>query len=400
MNAPFDNTQSIEKKHKTVSIGPLNEEFVIPKESLLPRNSEEIDLESFFTMAIAQKVSDIHLRIGHPPIFRRNGEIVHTKLPALTIKAMQRFARWLIPENVKPYLAKRHDLDFSLNFRQARLRINLLYEMGQLAFVIRVIPSSIPTVEELGLPTSLLNFTQLEEGLVLVTGATGSGKSTTLAALLNHINLNQSKHIITLEDPVEFIYRNAKAIVTQRQLSIDTPSFPSGIRSALRQDPDVLLIGEMRDRETALSAIKAASTGALVFSTLHTTDAIQTINRMIEFFEPFEREAIRIQLANVLKGVVAQKLYKLADESGISAVTEILSMTSTIRDYLLKNQLDDIYALMDEGRFEGMHSMNYELTRLFALEQITMEEALKVSNRPNALKQRLKGAYHGTTMIS
>lgn len=397
MNVPFETGPS-PLHRQTVPIGPLNEEYIVPIGQLIPESSEDLDIDSFFTMAIAQRVSDIHLRIGHPPTFRKNRQIIPTKLPPLTAKAMQRFARWLIPENVKPLLTKNHDLDFSIDFRNARFRVNLLYELGRLAFVIRVIPAVIPTLADLGLPKSLLNFTDFESGLVLITGTTGCGKSTTLAALLNHINTHQTKHIITIEDPVEFIYRNKRSIVTQRQLGIDTPNFPGGIKHALRQDPDVLLIGEMRDRETAMTAIKAAETGVLVFSTLHTQDAIQTINRVVAFFEPHEREAIRVQLSNVLKGTVSQKLYHRADGLGMSAVAEVLMSTPTIRDYLLKGQLDEIYTLMDEGRFEGMQTMNYALHQLIHLRKIDPDEALRVSNNVLSLQHKLKGAFHGTTM--
>lgn len=395
---PFDPKDPY-KKRATIPIGPLNEEYVIPDRSLISENPEDLDFESFLTMAVAQKVSDIHLRLGSPPIFRKDGAIIHTRLPALNAKAMQKIANWLIPENIKQIAGKRHDLDFSVDFRQARFRVNMLYELGHVAFVIRVIPTVIPSFEDLGLPKAILDFTQLEHGLVLITGSTGSGKSTTLAGLLNKINLTQAKHIITLEDPVEFIYKSQKSVITQRQLMIDTPTFPEGIKYALRQDPNVLLIGEMRDRETALSAIKAAETGALVFSTLHTSDAIQTLNRLIDFFEPHERDAIRIQLANVLRGIVSQKLYRKPEGIGRSCVAEVMMVTSTIRDYLLRNQVDEIYALMDEGRFEGMQSMNFALFQLVQQDLITTNEALRVSNNPLALRQKLKGAFHGTGNI-
>lgn len=396
MNVPFDPDKHL--PGLTVPIGPLNEEYVIPKERLMPETSEKIDLDSFFTMAIAQRVSDVHLRIGHPPAFRRNNKIVHTKLPPLTAEGMNRFADWLVPPHLKPFIARQQDMDFSLTFRQARFRVNLLYEMGKLAFVIRVIPTAIPPLDSLGLPRDIAHFTRLESGLVLITGSTGSGKSTTLAAMLNHINQNQDKHIITLEDPVEFIYQSNRSIITQRQLMIDTPSFPDGIKYALRQDPDVLLIGEMRDRDTVTSAIKAAETGVLVFSTLHTTDAIQTINRIIDFYEPHERDAIRLQLSNVLRGTVSQKLYHVVGSDALSAVAEVLVVTPTIRDYFLKNELDEVYMLMDEGRFEGMQTMNFALHQLVIGNQIALEEALRVSNNPTALRQRLKGAFHGASL--
>jgi len=380
----------------TVPLGPLNEEFIIPTSSLMPNTSEDIDLESFFTMAIAQKISDIHLRVGLPPAFRKAGHIVHTKFPAISPKGMQRFARWLIPDHLKPLVSKHHDLDFSVAFSHARFRVNMLYEMGNLAFVIRVIPTVIPQLDTLGHPPGVFSLSTFDNGLVLITGATGSGKSTTLAAILDHINRHQFKHIITLEDPVEFVHTSRQSMITQRQLSIDTPSFPKGIKYALRQDPDVLLIGEMRDRETAMSAIKAAETGALVYTTLHTSDAIQTINRIIDFFEPHEREAIRLQLANVLRGIMCQKLFRRPEGKGRACASELLIMTSTIRDYLLKNQLDEIYSLMDDGRFEGMQSLNYALFSLISSGDIDIEQALRLSNNPTALKQRLKGVFHGT----
>jgi twitching motility protein PilT len=397
MNVPFEEISSNDHL-TTLSLGPLNEEYVLSSKLILPKSSEEIDLESFFTMAIAQKVSDIHLRIGSAPSFRKNGKILHTRLPALSPKAMQNFARWLIPDTIKPLLTKSHDLDFSIDFKHARLRVNLLYELGRLGFVIRVIPAEIPTLDSLGLPMHLHEATKLDQGLLLMTGATGCGKSTTMASLIKHIIDTQDKHIITIEDPVEFVYKNSKSIVTQRQLGIDTSTFPVGIKHALRQDPDVLLIGEMRDRETAFTAIKAAETGVLVLSTLHTSDAIQTINRIINFFEPHERPAIRTQLSNVLKFTVSQKLYYVADTPNRSAVAEILTITSTIRDYLLKDQLDEIYALMDEGRYEGMQTLNYALYQLFQDKKITEEEALRVSHNPQALQQRIKGAFHGTNL--
>lgn len=385
---------------EVLGLGVMNEEFPLGKSTIVPTNAEDLDLDSFFRMAIVQHVSDIHLRVGQTPIFRKNGKMVHTRLPIVTPKAMQNFAKWLIPEPMRPAVSKRHDVDFSLDFHGARLRVNMLYELGNLAFVIRVIPAVIRTLDELGLPEVLLDFTNLRSGLVLITGATGAGKSTTLASLLHHINNHQAKHIITLEDPVEYVYRNNKSVITQRQLGIDTPNFHTGIKQALRQDPDVLLIGEMRDRETAFSAIKAAETGALVFSTLHTSDAIQTINRIIDFFDPHEREAIRMQLANILKGTVSQRLFKPKDAAGMRAVAEVLMITTTVRDYLLRNDLDEIYALMDEGRFEGMQTMNYVLFNLLENEEITLEDALFISNNPVALQQRLKGGYHGANMNS
>jgi twitching motility protein PilT len=229
-----------------------------------------------------------------------------------------------------------------------------------------------------------------------VTGPTGSGKSTTLAALLNTINRTQNKHIVTLEDPIEYVYQSDKCVVTQRQLGMDTDTFPNGIKYALRQDPDVILIGEMRDRETMMSALHAAETGHLVFSTLHTTDTVQTINRIINAFEPYEREPIRNQLAGVLQGTVSQRLVKKAEGKGRLAVSEIMVMSPAIRDYILRDEMGEIYQLLNNAEFEGARSLNYSLYTACRNNLITAEEALAVSENPTELQQMIRGAFHGT----
>jgi twitching motility protein PilT len=236
----------------------------------------------------------------------------------------------------------------------------------------------------------------MHKGLVLVTGPTGSGKSTTLAALLDTINQNSPKHIITLEDPVEFVYEDKMSVFTQRQVGLDTDSFPSGIKYALRQDPDVLLIGEMRDRETMLSAVHAAETGHMVFSTLHTTDCVQTINRIINAFEPHERDPIRHQVAGVLQGVISQRLVPKAESKGRVAISEVMMVTSTVRDYILKNQMDSIYPLLNNADYEGMNSLNYALNKAVRSNLILPQAALNVSENPEELQQMLRGAFHGT----
>lgn len=378
---------------------PLNEEFVFPEGTVLPQTAEALDIDSFFNMAIAQRVSDIHLRWGYPPFFRKDGRVLHTQLPPMTEKAMQRFATRLVPQAVHARFVAKHNLDFSVDFHKARFRVNVLYEMGRLGFSIRIVPVGIPTLSELGLPESVLSLTRFENGLVLVTGAAGCGKSTTLAAMLNTINHTQAKHLVTLEDPVEFVYTSRRAVVTQRELGSDFATFPEGIRDALRQDCNILLIGEIRDRETAFHALKAAETGILVFSTLHTTDAVQTLRRLIHFFEPGEREAIRLQLADSLRGVISQQLAVLADGSDRTAVAEILLMTPTIRDYLLQNHWEEMVSLMESGRTDGMQTMNNALFRAVQKQHITPEEAIRISNHPVDLQQRLKGAFHGTTLI-
>jgi twitching motility protein PilT len=356
-----------------------------------------LDLDIFLRMAVAQGVSDIHLRVGSPPVMRKDGDMTVTKLPPLTEAAIQKFTKSIVPEQVLPRLKNKTDFDFSFMLdNMCRFRVNLFYEMGRLGLVMRLIPLKIPTLDELGHPAVITRFADLHKGLVLLTGPTGSGKSTTLAALLNNINQNQSKHIITLEDPVEYVYSSARSVVTQRQLGLDTDSFPNGVKYALRQDPDVLLVGEMRDRETMMAALHAAETGHLVFSTLHTTDSVQTINRIINAFEPYEREPIRHQLAGVLQGTVSQRLVKKAEGKGRLAVAEIMVVSPAIRDYIMRDEMGEIYQLLNSAEFEGACSLNHSLYRAYRNNLITSEDAMAISENPTELQQMLRGAFHGT----
>jgi twitching motility protein PilT len=356
----------------------------------------DIEIETFLRMAIAQGVSDIHLRVGCPPVLRKDGAMVMTKLPPLDQTSIINFTKNIMPVEVRNKVKPKTDFDFGFKFENlSRFRVNVFYEMNQIGLVLRLIPIQIPTLEQIGLPPVLKKFAEMHKGLVLVTGPTGSGKSTTLAATLNHINHTASKHIITLEDPVEYVYTEEKSVVTQRQIGLDTDSFVTGIKYALRQDPDVMLIGEMRDRETIMAAIHAAETGHMVFSTLHTTDAVQTINRIINIFEPHEREPVRLQLANILMGAVSQRLVPRAEGRGRIAVYEIMVVTPTVRDYIVKNQTDAIYQLIAQGDYEGMCSLNASLYRVFRNQQITMETAMQFSDNTNELQQMMRGAYHG-----
>lgn len=357
-----------------------------------------LDLETFLRMAIAQGVSDIHLRVDTAPVMRKDGDMITTRLAPLSEQAIMIFTKKIIPPRILPLLKNKLDFDFSFEFEKvARFRVNLFYEMGRLGLVLRLISMRIPSLDDLGHPPSIKRFADLNQGLVLVTGPTGSGKSTTLACLLNSINIHQKRHIITLEDPVEYVYRNQESVVTQRQLGLDTDSFPNGIKYALRQDPDVLLIGEMRDRETMMAALHAAETGHLVFSTLHTVDSVQTINRIINAFEPFEREPIRNQIAGVLQGTVSQRLVKRAEGKGRLAVAEIMTVTPAIRDYIMRDQMDEIYQLLSMGEFEGACSLNHSLYRAYRNGLIKAEDALDASENQTELQQMMRGAYHGST---
>lgn len=369
--------------------------------SMVPENPDEqpvdIDIDTFLRMAVAQGVSDIHLRVGIPPVMRKHGLMIQTKLPPLNEASVIAFIKRIIPPKLMLMAKNKLDFDFGFEFESAcRFRVNMFYENGNLGLVMRLITLNIPTLEDLGQPAVMHKFAELNQGLVLVTGPTGSGKSTTLAAILNKINATKQKHIITLEDPIEYVYKSDQAVVTQRQLGLDTDSFPNGIKYALRQDPDVLLIGEMRDRETMMAALHAAETGHLVFSTLHTVDSVQTINRVINAFEPFERDAVRNQLAGVLQGTVSQRLVRRTDGSGRVAVSEIMVVSPAIRDYIMRDEMDEIYQLLSDSEFEGACSLNHSLYRAFKNQQITAEDALDTSEHPSELQQMLRGAYHGT----
>jgi len=359
------------------------------------------DIEGILRQGVISGASDVHLKVGEAPIFRKHSAIKRTNLPALTQEDMDAIVQKLIPENMKSKIANIFDFDFSYEIPGlSRFRVNFCRDLGRISFVIRIIPFAVPTCRELNLPPSIENFTKINNGIVLVTGPTGSGKTTTIASLLDHINTNYQKHIVTLEDPVEFIYTNKKSLFTQRQLGIDTASFPDGVKYALRQDPDIILIGEMRDRETIMSALKAAETGHLVFSTLHTTDAVQTVNRIINAFEPYEREPLKQQLAATLRGTIAQKLVRKADGQGRVPAAEILVVTPAVQNYIIKDELSGVYDLIKAGKFNDMITMNMSLYRLVKTGLVTKEEAIKASDSPNELEQMIKGAFHGSGEIA
>ncbi len=350
--------------------------------------------EAFLKMAVAQDVSDIHIRVGYPPIFRFNGEMMFTKMGTVTEEQVMSFLHKFVSEEIKAQLDSKMDLDFSFEVGGlARFRVSYLHEMDHPALVLRVVKMKIPEFTDLGLPPILLNFTKMSKGLVLVTGPTGSGKTTSLASMLNHLNRYQSQHVITLEDPIEFVYKNERSVFTQRQLGIDTASFAAGIKYALRQDPDTILVGEMRDRETIQAALHAAETGHMVFSTLHTIDAVQTIGRIINQFEPHERETVRLQLASVLAGTVSQRLARRLDGRGRVPITEIMFVTSTVKDYIEKNQIEDIYQLMSDSKNDELVSMNKCLFEAYNAKKISYEEALEISEQPHELGMMLKGVY-------
>lgn len=357
----------------------------------------KFNIVTFLKDAVKEGASDIHLRTDEAPAIRKDGKILKTKLPPLTEEDLLGIVETVVPKNIRNKVFEVFDIDFAFEIKEvSRFRINLARDLGKLAMVIRVISYDIPTLEELSLPKSIEHFSTLTNGIVLITGSTGSGKSTTIASLLNLINTKYQKHIITIEDPVEFIYTDHKSIITQRQIDIDTASFSDGVKYALRQDPDVILIGEIRDKDTMQSALKAAETGHLVFATMHTNDAVQTISRIINFFEAEDRDFVKRQIADILKGTVAQKLIPRQDKHGRIPACEVLVVTPTIKDFIIKGEMDQIYSLVQKGSFDEMTTMNMSLFSLMQRELISKEDALYFSNNKNELQQYIRGVYHGT----
>lgn len=343
------------------------------------------DINNFLKKAVAIEASDIHLHVDESPLVRKNGSIMKTTLPLLTETDLEKAFKIIAPEKYRNNIEGIMDLDFVYEIPGvSRFRVNYNKQLNNPSFVIRIIPFKIKSFEELHLPENIKHLLSANNGIVLITGPTGSGKSTTLAAIIDWFNSNYSKHILTIEDPVEYIFKSKKSVVSQRQVGVDTASFSDGLKYALRQDPDVILIGEIRDRATAEAALKAAETGHMVFSTLHTNDAVQTITRIINMFEKNDRDNVKGQLAEVLRGTVAQKLVYSKKMNKRFAAMEVMAMTSTVKDYIKKDNIEAIYQLLGSNQGD-MLSMNESLYKLVEDEKLTQEEALTYSNSPDEL---------------
>lgn len=348
-------------------------------------------IELLLEEVIKRKGSDIHLQVGLPPMLRVDGTLAPINgAEVLDEAAIEALVFAILDEDQKQILLKDKEFDFSFAYGDiGRFRVNAFHERGNLAAAFRLIPSQIMTVEQLGLPAVVNKMVDYPRGLVLFTGPTGSGKSTSLAALINKINQEQSKHIITIEDPIEYTHKSAKSIIVQREVHYDTYSFSAALRSSLRQDPDVVLIGEMRDLETIASAITIAETGHLVFATLHTNSASQTIDRMIDVFPPHQQPQIRAQLANILMGVVSQRLIPSIN-GGRVAAAEILISTPAVRNIVREGKTHQLEAVIQTGAEFGMQSMDKELAGLVNQGAITFDEALNYAVDTEELKRLMR----------
>ncbi len=347
-------------------------------------------IDALFKMMREQGASDLHLSTGAPPIFRLRGELEPLEFKSLSHEELKEIIYEILSEKQIQEFEERHDLDFAYSVPDlARFRGNILLQHKGIAAVFRIIPSRILSVAELGLPEGVTKFTQLKKGLILVTGPTGSGKSTTLAAMIDHINNTRKDHILTLEDPLEFIHENKLSLFNQRQIGEHTNSFTAALRAALREDPDVILVGEMRDLETISLAMTAAETGHLVFGTLHTNSAAKTIDRIIDAFPRDGQAQIRTMLAESLKGVICQQLLKTADGKGRVAALEILVGTPAIANLIREGKTFQIPSIIQTARRDGMQLMDQHLLDLLKTKQITPEEAHRCSADKKQFEQFL-----------
>jgi twitching motility protein PilT len=339
--------------------------------------------------ATVQKgASDLHLVIGQPPMIRQDGELkAMTEFPVLTAEESRRMVYTLLSDEQRARFEKDWELDFSVAVDQvSRFRANVLVQKNGIEAVLRVIASKIPSPEDLALPTVITDMANLPRGLVLVTGPTGSGKSTTLACLVNLINHRRRSHILTIEDPIEFVYENKNSIIRQREIGQQSHSFAAALKHALRQDPDVVMVGEMRDLETIGAALTMAETGHLVFATLHTTDAAQTVDRIIDVFPSHQQQQVRIQLSSVLKAVVCQALLPRLNAKGRIAAREVLIVTPAVSNLIREGKSHQIYGAIDTGVRVGMISLDRAMADLVKRGLISTEEALAKANRPELLR--------------
>ncbi|NLY89013.1 MAG: type IV pilus twitching motility protein PilT [Firmicutes bacterium] len=351
-----------------------------------------MELADLLRKAVEKKASDLHLTVGRPPILRINGELTFIDgLPVLTKEMIPNLLEPVLTVGRKEELERNGQVDFSYGLPGlGRFRINVFYQRSTVSAAMRLIPHEIPPFERLGLPEVVKDFTERNKGMVLVTGPTGSGKSTTLACLIDIINANRSCHIITLEDPIEYLHHHKRSIVNQREIGTDTVSFAGALRAALREDPDVILVGEMRDFETIQTALTAAETGHLVFATLHTNDATQTVDRIIDVFPPYQQAQIRIQLSLTLQGIVYQQLLPRADAPGRVLACEILMATSAVRNIIREGKTYQLPTVMQTGGKLGMQTMDKSLLNLYRKRLITIQEALLRASDPEEFKRMIQ----------
>jgi twitching motility protein PilT len=343
--------------------------------------------------AVDGGASDIHVKVGCPVVFRINRQLIAIECPQPTDEWMKKIVEHIVPPHLTKRVEEEREADFSYFLPNVgRFRTNLFQQRGQWALAMRYVKTIVPSFEELGLLEQIKKIAESPRGIVLVAGSTGSGKSTTLAAMIEHINANFKKHMVTLEDPIEFVFEDNQSVIEQREVGLDTLSFHHALKHVLRQDPDIIMIGEMRDATSFTAAISAADTGHLVISTLHTTTAAQSVGRILDFFKAEEREQIRRQLAGTLRGVICQRMVATTNNSMTPAL-EIMINTMTVKKMIEENRLDKLSAAIETGGDDGMLSFNQALFNLVKAGKVTEQEALSKASNPQALEMNFKGIF-------
>ena len=338
--------------------------------------------------ALAYQASDIHLALNMPVVLRVLGEIIFLEQQVVDKEYLASLYKQILNSSQQAVLNKQGEIDFSWETAdRTRLRINIYKQQGELAIAIRILPATVPNFKELGIPAIIEKLALSENGLVLITGPTGSGKSTTLAAIINYINENCKKHIISLEDPIEYLHSNKLSLISQRSVYNDTQTFTSGLKAALRQDPDVILVGELRDLETIATALTAAETGHLVLASLHTPNATQTINRIVDIFPSARQEQIKLQLSFTLRGIMAQKLLPGRDKQKLFLASEIVVINTAIRNLIRAGKTEQINAFIQTSETPGMCSLEKSLQSLYSQNLVEFAELIRHTERPELLKK-------------
>ncbi|MHC4831012.1 MAG: type IV pilus twitching motility protein PilT [Planctomycetota bacterium] len=356
-----------------------------------------LEFDELLKRMVRERASDLFLKTGSPPTFRIDGRIRFMQADPLSAQQLELYVAHMLKSWSGESLLERAEIDVAYELPTVgRFRANLYRQMGGYACALRHIPSAVQTFEELELPSEQLRgLSALNRGLILVTGVAGAGKSTTLAAMVNYINDRSNKHVVTIEDPIEYVFRDKRSIVSQREIGVDTDNFAQALKHVVRQSPDVILIGEMRDAETMQAALQAAETGHLVLSTLHTVNAQQAVERIINYFPPHQHQLIRLQLSMVLEGIVCQRLIPRRDGRGRVPAVEILMRSPTVRDILYEGRTTDLYKAIQDGEYFGSQTFNQSLRRLYEAERITLEDAMGAADNPDELKLEIRGIIRG-----
>jgi len=360
-----------------------------------------MDLKLLLQIMVEKGASDLHLRSNKPAVFRVDGNLSFRTPQPVTADTVEYWIKSVLSDRQQRIFEERFECDLALSVEGlGRFRVNVYRQRGVVNAAFRIIPNVIPSFEKLKLPPVIQKMADEPRGLILVTGTTGSGKSTTLASMIDYINRTRSRHIITIEDPIEYLHEDRESVISQRELTQDTLNYPEALKHVVRQDPDIILLGEMRDLDTMAAALSAAQTGHLVLSTIHTIDAMQTVNRIIDVFPPHQQNQIRYQLADTLRGIVSQRLLPHASGANRVPAVEVMVMTPIIRKYVLENNLGEISTVMKQGQYYGMQTFHQALVKLINAKEISLETALSASSNPEEIMMAIRGVQSGTESSS